>query len=64
MRKLKVRLTDDLSRFVDGQVAAGEYKNRSEVVRDGVRLLRARAIALRGYEVASPLASSRPDTMA
>jgi putative addiction module CopG family antidote len=64
MRKLKLRLTDDLSRFVYAQVAGGEYKNRSEVVRDAVRLLRARAKALRDYEVTSPLASSHPDTTA
>ena len=38
---MNVSLTDDLNAFVAEQLKAG-YNNQSEVVRDGLRLLRAR----------------------
>ena len=41
MPTINVNLTDDLSAFVAQQLEAG-YKNQSEVVRDALRLLRAR----------------------
>ncbi|MFM8478710.1 MAG: type II toxin-antitoxin system ParD family antitoxin [Planctomycetaceae bacterium] len=34
-----VNLTEHYSEFVDQLVASGRYKNASEVVRDGLRLL-------------------------
>ncbi|MDQ6943032.1 MAG: type II toxin-antitoxin system ParD family antitoxin [Candidatus Eremiobacteraeota bacterium] len=42
MRKTKVRLSDDLADFVAERIRAGGYTNQSEVVREGLRLLRAR----------------------
>jgi antitoxin ParD1/3/4 len=41
MPTMNVSLTDDLSEFVIEQLQHG-YNNQSEVVRDGLRLLRAR----------------------
>lgn len=46
MPTMNVSLTDDLSAFVAEQLEAG-YNNQSEVVRDGLRLLRARNDKLR-----------------
>ena len=43
---MNVSLTDDLSEFVAEQLQHG-YNNQSEVVRDGLRLLRARNDKLR-----------------
>ena len=37
-----IALTDQLESWVDGLVASGEYKSASEVVRDGLRLLKER----------------------
>jgi antitoxin ParD1/3/4 len=34
-----VNLTDHYDQFVDGQVASGRFKNASEVMRAGLRLL-------------------------
>jgi antitoxin ParD1/3/4 len=48
---MNVSLTDDLSAFVAEQLADG-YNNQSEVVRDGLRLLRARNHKLRNLRVA------------
>ena len=43
---MNVSLTDDLSEFVSEQLQQG-YNNQSEVIRDGLRLLRARNDKLR-----------------
>ena len=40
MRKLNVSLSDEFVDFVEREVASGEYASASEVVRDGLRLLR------------------------
>jgi antitoxin ParD1/3/4 len=37
-----ITLTDHLDDFIEGGVASGRYKNASEVVRDGLRLLEQR----------------------
>jgi antitoxin ParD1/3/4 len=37
---INVSLTEELERFVDGKVESGLYKNASEVVREGLRLLK------------------------
>ena len=37
-----INLTDHLDDFIEGGVASGRYKNASEVVRDGLRLLEQR----------------------
>lgn len=39
---MNVNLSDDLADFVAEQTRDGGYTNQSEVVRDGLRLLRAR----------------------
>lgn len=39
---MNVNLSDDLADFVTAQTHAGGYTNQSEVVREGLRLLRAR----------------------
>lgn len=41
MATRNVNLTEMLDRFVEGQVASGEFQNASEVVRAGLRLLKA-----------------------
>ena len=48
---MNVSLTDDLSEFVSEQLRDG-YNNQSEVVRDGLRLLRARNDKLRHLRAA------------
>jgi antitoxin ParD1/3/4 len=40
MATMNVSLTDEFASFVEGEVASGEYASASEVVRDGLRLLR------------------------
>lgn len=40
MGTMNVSLTDELERFVDGKVESGLYNNASEVVREGLRLLK------------------------
>ncbi|HZO93465.1 MAG TPA: type II toxin-antitoxin system ParD family antitoxin [Candidatus Baltobacteraceae bacterium] len=40
---MNVSLPDDLDDFVKEQTASGGYGNQSDVVRDGLRLLRERA---------------------
>jgi putative addiction module CopG family antidote len=42
MRTMNVNLSDDLAEFVAKQTRDGGYTNQSEVVREGLRLLRAR----------------------
>jgi antitoxin ParD1/3/4 len=42
MRTMNVNLSDDLADFVAAQTRGGGYTNQSEVVREGLRLLRAR----------------------
>jgi antitoxin ParD1/3/4 len=37
-----VNLTESLDRFVDDRIASGDYQNASEVVREGLRLLKER----------------------
>ena len=37
-----VNLTDHLDAFVEGSIASGRYKNASEVVREGLRILEQR----------------------
>ena len=37
---MNVSLTPDLERFVNGKVESGLYNNASEVVREGLRLLK------------------------
>jgi len=39
-----ISLTPELEAFVDSQVASGQYKTASEVIRAGLRLLRAEAL--------------------
>ena len=48
---MNVSLPDDLAEFVSEQMAHG-YNNQSEVVRDGLRLLRSRAEKLRRLQAA------------
>jgi antitoxin ParD1/3/4 len=40
MGSMHVSLTDELEKFVDGKVESGLYNNASEVVREGLRLLK------------------------
>jgi len=40
MATMNVSLSDEFAAFVEGEVASGEYTSASEVVRDGLRLLR------------------------
>ena len=47
MRKLNVSLSDEFVDFVEREVASGEYASASEVVRDGLRLLRGEKAAYR-----------------
>ena len=42
VRTMNVNLSDDLAEFVAVQTREGGYTNQSEVVREGLRLLRAR----------------------
>ncbi len=42
VRTMNVNLSDDLAEFVAEQTREGGYTNQSEVVREGLRLLRAR----------------------
>ncbi len=44
---MNVSLPEDLERFVAEQLEEGGYNNQSEVVREGLRLLRMRSIKLR-----------------
>jgi len=37
-----INLTDHLDAFIEGGIASGKYKNASEVVREGLRLLEQR----------------------
>jgi antitoxin ParD1/3/4 len=37
---MNVSLTPELERFVDGKVESGLYNNASEVIREGLRLLK------------------------
>lgn len=72
---MKVSLTNELESFVDRLVASGMYHSASEVVRDGLRLLREqdeirrlryeelRAELLAGYEQARR-GESRPIDLA
>jgi len=46
MPTINVSLTEDLSEFVADQVEGGGYKNQSEVVSAGLRLLRDRSCKL------------------
>ncbi|MEQ1605427.1 MAG: type II toxin-antitoxin system ParD family antitoxin [Pyrinomonadaceae bacterium] len=68
---MNVSLTNELENFIDGMVASGMYYSASEVVRDGLRLLKdkeelkaaklteLRAEVLKGYEQAKR-GESRP----
>jgi len=68
---MNVSLTNELENFIDGMVASGMYYSASEVVRDGLRLLKdkeeskasklaeLRAEVLKGYEQAQR-GESRP----
>jgi antitoxin ParD1/3/4 len=40
MATMNVSLSDEFAAFVEGEIASGEYSSASEVVRDGLRLLR------------------------
>ena len=40
MASMNVSLTEELERFVDGKVESGLYNTASEVVREGLRLLK------------------------
>jgi putative addiction module CopG family antidote len=57
MPTMNVSLTDDLNAFVAEQLKAG-YNNQSEVIRDGLRLLRARNDKLRDLRAAVDLGIS------
>ena len=37
-----INLTDHLDAFIEGGISSGQYKNASEVVREGLRLLEQR----------------------
>lgn len=41
MATRNINLTDALDRFIEEQVASGDFQNASEVVRAGLRLLKA-----------------------
>lgn len=43
---LNVSLTPELNEFIASLVQSGEYKSASEVVREGLRLLRSRVASL------------------
>jgi antitoxin ParD1/3/4 len=47
MRTMNVSLPDDLGDFVAEQLKEGGYNNQSEVVREGLRLLRIRSEKVR-----------------
>jgi antitoxin ParD1/3/4 len=40
MATMNVSLSDEFAAFVEDEIASGEYTSASEVVRDGLRLLR------------------------
>jgi antitoxin ParD1/3/4 len=40
MATMNVSLSDEFVSFVEGEIASGDYASASEVVRDGLRLLR------------------------
>lgn len=42
MTNLNVSLTDELKGFIDGKVQSGYYGTASEVIREGLRLLKQR----------------------
>jgi len=52
MPTMNVSLTDDLSAFVAEQLKDGGYNNQSEVVREGLRLLRVRSEKLTRLQAA------------
>jgi antitoxin ParD1/3/4 len=52
MPTMNVSLTDDLSAFVAEQLKDGGYNNQSEVVREGLRLLRVRSEKLARLQAA------------
>ena len=54
-----INLTDTLDRFVDHQIESGTFQNASEVVRAGLRLLKAQEEE-RAAKVAAMKASSGP----
>lgn len=60
MPTMNVSLTDDLNAFVAEQLKAG-YNNQSEVIRDGLRLLRARNDKLRDLRAAVDLGVADAD---
>ncbi len=58
MPSMNISLPDDLSEFVAEQLKSGGYNNQSEVVREGLRLMRARADNARRLHAALDLGIS------
>ena len=61
MATMNVSLPDDLSDFVAAQLKDGGYNNQSEVVREGLRLLRIRDAKLRRLRVEISVAIAGSD---
>lgn len=59
MATRNINLTDALDRFVSQQIASGAFQNASEVVRAGLRLLKAeeeaRAAKIEALKLAPPV---------
>jgi len=47
MPTMNINLPEDLAQFVADQLRSGGYSNQSEIVREGLRLLRRRSDKLR-----------------
>ncbi len=56
-----VSLTPELGAYIDQAVASGQYQTASEVVRAGLRLLRARKLRTRRTPSHAPSAGGRRD---
>jgi antitoxin ParD1/3/4 len=56
IRQLSITLTDEMAADVQAKVASGEYASESEVIRDGLRALKARDRAVETWlrEEAAP----------
>jgi antitoxin ParD1/3/4 len=48
-RPISVTLPHDMAAMVKAKVASGEYASESEVIRDGLRILRARDAAVESW---------------
>jgi len=61
MPSMNISLPEDLSAFVAEQLESGGYNNQSEVVREGLRLMRNRADKLRRLSAALDAGSADID---